>query len=290
MKIKELFNNKKTVISFEIFPPNSNYHIDSIYKTIDSLSNLNPDFISVTYGSGGSTRKRTVEIASIIKNNYNIEALAHLTCIGADKKEIDNILRSLKQNNIENILALRGDLPLEEKQLFKDFTHANELINYINKDNNFGIASACYPEFHHESNDILDLWNLKKKVDSGTDFLITQIFFDNDILYRFLDNAQKININIPISAGIMPVLNKKQILRITKLCGSTLPKKFLRILEKYEYNEEALEQAGIAYALEQIVDLLSYGIDGIHFYTMNRIKSTEHIINSISNIRSINNE
>jgi len=290
MKIKELFNNKKTVISFEIFPPNSNYHIDSIYKTIDSLSNLNPDFISVTYGSGGSTRKRTVEIASIIKNNYNIEALAHLTCIGADKKEIDNILRSLKQNNIENILALRGDLPLEEKQLFKDFTHANELINYINKDNNFGIASACYPEFHHESNDILDLWNLKKKVDSGTDFLITQIFFDNDILYRFLDNAQKININIPISAGIMPVLNKKQILRITKLCGSTLPKKFLRILEKYEYNEKALEQAGIAYALEQIVDLLSYGIDGIHFYTMNRIKSTEHIINSISNIRSINNE
>lgn len=287
MKIKEIFNKKKPVISFEIFPPNQNYQIEGIYQTIDALSILKPDFISVTYGSGGSTRRKTAEIASVIKNKYQIEALAHLTCIEADKQEISTILDDLKEKNIENVLALRGDFPNNSTspQALKDFHYASELITHIKGYNDFGVAAACYPEGHLETNELMDLWNLKHKVDMGVDFLITQIFFDNDLLYRFLDNASKIGISVPISAGIMPVLNKKQILKITNLCGSTLPKKFLRILDKYEHNEEALRQAGIAYALEQMIDLLSFGIDGIHFYTMNRVQTTQMIMQNISNIR-----
>ena len=289
MLIKDLFNNNKPVISFEIFPPKKNSPIETIYNTIEELKDLRPDFISVTYGAGGSSQGNTVQIASIIKNKYSIEALAHLTCVTSTKQDIDNILSSLKKENIENILALRGDIPSDPDFKFPDPLHyhyASDLVKEIKDTDNFCIAGACYPEGHFECIDKLkDLENLKKKVYSGTDFLITQLFFDNNVFYDFYEKAQSNNINIPISAGIMPVINKNQINRIASLCGATIPKKLIRIIEKYEYNPEALKEAGIAFATDQIIDLLSWGVDGIHLYTMNKPELATKIVNNITEIR-----
>ena len=231
MKIANLFKKKKPTISFEVFPPNEIYSLDEVYSVIDELAKLKPDFISVTYGAGGTTRGRTVEIASKIKNQNHIEALAHLTCLGAKTSEIDNILEELKKNNIENILALRGDYPKNSTDMKKgDFSHACELIKYLKKENHFSIGGAYYPEGHQDTNDLLDLFNLKTKVDSGTDFLISQIFFDNEQFYEFRNKLKKLNINVPLVAGIMPVTNAKQIRKITSLCGCTIPDKLKKIL------------------------------------------------------------
>lgn len=289
MKIKELFKNKP-VISLEIFPPKPESPVDTIYKTIDGLYDLKPDYISVTYGAGGSSKSHTLKIADIIKNKYNIEALAHLTCINSTKEDVDNVLKELKSYGVENVLALRGDIPLDGEfdiNAKRDFTYAKDLVNYIKENNDFCIAGACYPEVHIECTDSKeDLKHLKEKVDNGADFLITQLFFDNNLFYSFKEKADAIGINIPISAGIMPVINKKQIERITSLCGTSIPLKFRRILDKYEHNPEALKEAGIAYATEQIIDLLSYGIDGIHLYTMNKPEISRKIFNQIESIRS----
>lgn len=289
MLIKDLFNKKRPIISFEIFPPKKDSPIETIYNTIEALKDLRPDFISVTYGAGGSSQGNTVQIASIIKNKYGIESLAHLTCVTSTKQEIDNMLMKLKEENIENILALRGDIPSDPNFKFPDPLHyhyASDLITEIQDHNAFSIAAACYPEGHFECIDkIKDLENLKKKVDSGTDFLVSQLFFDNNVFYDFHEKAQSNNINIPISAGIMPVINKNQINRIASLCGATIPKKLIRILEKYEYNPEALKEAGIAFATDQIIDLLSWGIDGIHLYTMNKPEVATKIVSNITEIR-----
>ncbi len=289
MKIKELFKNKP-VISLEIFPPKPESPVDTIYKTIDGLYDLKPDYISVTYGAGGSSKSHTLKIADIIKNKYNIEALAHLTCINSAKEDVDNVLKELKSYGVENVLALRGDIPLDGEfdiNAKRDFTYAKDLVNYIKENDDFCIAGACYPEVHIECTDSKeDLKYLKEKVDNGADFLITQLFFDNNLFYSFKEKADAIGINIPISAGIMPVINKKQIERITSLCGTSIPLKFRRILDKYEHNPEALKEAGIAYATEQIIDLLSYGIDGIHLYTMNKPEISRKIFNQIESIRS----
>lgn len=289
MKIKNLYNNKKPVISLEIFPPKQTTPINTIYDTIEGLKDLKPDFISVTYGAGGSSRDHTVEIANILKNKYNVETLAHLTCLNSTSFEIESILNKLKERNIENILALRGDLPNEDQNTFSNpqFKHASDLVKQIKSHNNFCIGGACYPEGHIEcSSKIHDLKYLKAKVDNGLDFLITQIFFDNEMLYDFLERLDILGIKIPISAGIMPVINKRQIERITQMCGSKLTQKFKRIIEKYEHNPEALKEAGIIYATEQIIDLLSSGIDGIHLYTMNKPEVAQSIFSNISNIRS----
>lgn len=290
MKIKDMYNKNKPVISFEVFPPNKSHDIETIYDTVHELSKFNPDFISVTYGAGGSTRGNTVEIASLIKNKYNIESLAHLTCVGATKQEIDSIMEEYRKNNIENVLSLRGDFPKDVLELDKQngaFKYASDLTSYL-KTNEFCVAGAYYPETHIENNDLMDLFNLKKKVDSGTDFLISQIFFDNEILYKFKDKTDKLGINIPFSAGVIPVTNAKQIKRITSLCNCSLPPKFQRILDKYEDKPEALTEAGIAYAIEQIIDLISWGIDGIHLYTMNKVDTTKKIMDNISHIRDLN--
>lgn len=291
MFIKDMFSNRKPVISFEVFPPKKEYPVETIYKTVEELKDLNSDFISVTYGAGGSSRDRTLEIASIIKNKYGIECLAHLTCIASTKSEIEGLLSNFKKHNITNVLALRGDLPENPDFEFPNplhYEHANDLIKHIKGFKNFSIGAAAYPEGHTEAENIdKDIMNLKKKVESGTDFLITQLFFDNEFFYRFKDKLLSKNIDIPISAGIMPVLNKKQIERMTSLCGVALPEKFARILEKYEHNPEALKEAGIAYATEQIIDLLSWGADGIHIYTMNKPQATKKIIENISVIRDI---
>ncbi|NLP28057.1 MAG: methylenetetrahydrofolate reductase [NAD(P)H] [Clostridia bacterium] len=289
MLIKDIFNQKKPVISFEIFPPKKYSNIDVIYSTLEALKDLRPDFISVTYGAAGSTRDKTVEIASIIKNKYDIEALAHLTCIGLDQEGLDKIIGELIKNNVRNVMALRGDLPegMDKKELdSSSFAHASDIIASIKKHEDFSTGGACYPEVHPECESLdKDIENLKLKVDSGADFLVTQLFFDNDKFYNFMDKARKAGINVPISAGIMPVTNKKQVERMISLSNATLPSKFRRILDKYENDGEALKEAGIVYATEQIIDLLSWGIDGIHLYTMNRPETCRKIINNITSIR-----
>ena len=284
MKIKELFKQKQPTISFEVFPPNKIYTLEKVYEVIDELSLLKPDFMSVTYGAGGSTRRNTVDIASKIININNIEALAHLTCIGATKKEIDEILKDLNKNNIENIMALRGDIPQECENKIGEFSHANDLIKYIKEYGDFSIGGAFYPEGHQETNDLLDLFNLKTKVDSGTDFLISQIFFENEKFYEFKEKLGKLNIKTPLIAGVMPITNGKQIRRITSMCGCSIPEKLKKILDRYEDNPIAMREAGIAYAMEQIIELISDDIAGIHIYTMNRVEASKKIMENIGNI------
>jgi methylenetetrahydrofolate reductase (NADPH) len=291
MKIKNMYNKETPLISFEIFPPKKETNIESIYNTIDVLSGLNPDFISVTYGAGGSNdSSKTTKIASIIKNKYNIEALAHLTCITSTKDDIENTLNTLKKNNINNILALRGDLPSNFSKSNKlEYGYASDLIAHIKNNQDFSIGAACYPEGHIDCKSLhTDLLNLRHKVNVGAEFLITQLFFDNEYFYKFKENLQELKITVPVSIGIMPVINKNQVLRITSLCGTTLPDKFKRMINKYENNPEALKEAGIAYATEQIIDLISYGTDGIHLYTMNKPEIAQKILSNISYIRNTN--
>lgn len=287
LKIIEKFNDKKIIFSFEIFPPKPDYPIESIYNTLKELSDLSPDYISVTYGAGGSlSDNRTSEISSLIKNKYNKEALAHLTCIGSSKKEMDHILEDLKDKGIKNILALRGDIP-EDGETEGDFSNSQELIRYIRKDSDFGIAAACYPEGHvSEKNVNKEIEILKLKEEVGADYFISQLFFDNNLFYDFLNKVEQKNIKGPIQAGIMPVINKKQIERVVSLSGATIPEKFIKIMNKYEHDKTALRDAGIAYALEQIVDLASSGVQGIHLYTMNNPYIARSITNSIDSILS----
>lgn len=287
MSIKQLFEEKKPVLSFEIFPPKPESDVSVVYKAIDGLVDLNPDFISVTYGALGTTQGNTVEMASYIKNHHHKEALAHLTCIQNTTEEMNSTLNRLDAAGIQNVLALRGDTPTGQKHTQGDFRFAKDLVTQIKMREQFSVGAACYPEGHLESpSPELDILYIKEKVDCGVDFLITQLFLDNEMFYDYYNKLRRNNINVPIVAGILPVLNKKQIARITELSGCSLPPKFRRILEKYESDELALKQAGTAYAIEQIIDLFSWGIDGIHLYTMNRIDTTREIINSIHYIKN----
>lgn len=292
MKIDEIFAKKDLVFSFEIFPPKTTSSVDTIYKTLEELKDLKPDFISVTYGAGGSlVNNRTTELSSLVKEKYGVEAVAHLTCINSTKEEIDYILNDLKAHGIENILALRGDIP-EGGVLKGDFKYAYELISHIKKRGDFNIAAACYPEGHVKGKNLKeDLIHLKLKEESGATHFISQLFFDNNYFYNFLEEKDKLNIKSSIEAGIMPVTNKAQIERLTSLCGVNLPEKFIKIVNKYEYDRVALRDAGIAYAVEQIVDLASSGVDGIHLYTMNNPYVARKITESISSIiNSINKQ
>ena len=292
MKIDEIFAKKDLVFSFEIFPPKTTSSVDTIYKTLEELKDLKPDFISVTYGAGGSlVNNRTTELSSLVKEKYGVEAVAHLTCINSTKEEIDYILNDLKAHGIENILALRGDIP-EGGVLKGDFKYAYELISHIKKRGDFNIAAACYPECHVKGKNLKeDLIHLKLKEESGATHFISQLFFDNNYFYNFLEEKDKLNIKSSIEAGIMPVTNKAQIERLTSLCGVNLPEKFIKIVNKYEYDRVALRDAGIAYAVEQIVDLVSSGVDGIHLYTMNNPYVARKITESISSIiNSINKQ
>ena len=269
MKTAELFDNR-TVFSLEIFPPKPDAEESVIYDTLEELSDICPDFISVTYGAGGGRNGcKTIQIASDIKNRYGVESVAHLPCIGLTRNKAGEILDSMQENGIENILALRGDRT-DSRKGCGDFSHASELISFIRDNYDFNIIAACYPEVHPESGSAVeDLKWLRYKVDCGVDHLITQLFLDNRYFYSFIEKTRIAGINIPVEAGIMPVTNKRQIERMVKLCGVELPKKFVRILERYEHNETALRDAGIAYAIDQITDLIADGVDGIHLYTMN---------------------
>ena len=290
MKIANLFKeNKKTVFSFEVFPPKKDSPIESVYSKMEELCALKPDFISVTYGAGGTVgHSRTCEIASKIKYDFGVESVAHLTCVNSTKEDIDINLADLKANGIENILALRGDY-VEGVEPKHDFKYASDLCEYIEKTDEyrefFDIGGGCYPEVHGEAEDeIEDILNLKKKVDAGASHLISQLFFDNNAYYRFIERAKIARINVPIEAGIMPITNKSQITRMVSMSGASLPAKFSKILQKYENKPEALRDAGIAYAIEQIIDLIANGVDGIHLYTMNNPYVAKKITEAVANL------
>jgi methylenetetrahydrofolate reductase (NADPH) len=286
MQLCDLIRKKKPTISFEVFPPKSDYDLSKLFSTIEELKSLNPDFVSVTYGAGGTTREKTVEIATKIKNEMHIEAVAHLTCVNSSKDEINNILGELSRNNIDNILALRGDLPLnfkDEDKIFTDFKYASELVEYIKENNKWCVIVAGYPEKHKEANSFNDDINfLKLKADKGADLIITQLFFNNDDFYRFRDAAIKNKINIPIIAGIFPILNLKTTEKITTLCNAKIPKELLERLKMSENSKEDSEKIGIEHALNQSLDLLKNGVHGLHFYSMNK---SSHIKDIYQNIK-----
>lgn len=289
MRIPEIFEAKKKenkpVLSFEIFPPKKDAALNSIDETLSLMCDLNPDFISVTFGAGGSTvDNKTVEIAKRIKKEYGIEPLVHLTCLHYGKTELEEILVQLEDAEIENVLALRGDINPDIPRKY-DFKYANELVEYVKNRGGFSISGACYPETHLEAPDaITDIRNLKRKADAGAEHLVSQLFFDNDIFYRFYEKTRIAGINAPIDAGVMPVTNRAQIERMVNLCGATLPPKFQRVLQKYENNKEALLDAGIAYTINQIVDLIAHEVDGVHIYTMNNPAIAKRICDGIKNL------
>ncbi|MGN0656052.1 MAG: methylenetetrahydrofolate reductase [NAD(P)H] [Ruminiclostridium sp.] len=285
MKIASLYGKGRTVLSFEVFPPKKTSGIETIYSTIEELSDLKPDFISVTYGAGGNPADTsTRDIASLIKNKHGIEAMAHLTCVNNTKEEVDTVLQSFKEVGIENILALRGDIRPDVPPK-TDFRYASELVSYIKEQGDFGVSGACYPEGHVEAESLTaDILNLRKKVDAGVQSLITQLFFDNEMFYDFREKIAIAGINVPVSAGIMPVTNKSQIERMVAMCGASLPQKFVKMVQKYDTRPEALIDAGIAYAADQIADLLSTGVDGVHIYTMNNPYVARKIVGIIGKL------
>jgi methylenetetrahydrofolate reductase (NADPH) len=285
--IRDILNAKRPTFSFEIFPPKPESPLETVYETVAALRILRPDFISVTYGAAGSSRNKTVDIASLVRNRWGQVALAHLTCIGSTRSEVMEVLEELDQENVSNVLALRGDPRDAEER--SDFRHALDLIRQIRAGQfgDFCVGAAAYPEGHVECDSLdEDIRHLRMKVDAGVDFLVTQLFFDNEIFYRFMDLAGRAGIDVPVVAGIMPVLNARQIGRVVSLCGASIPPKFARIMRRYEHAPDALREAGIAYATEQIVDLVSWGAAGIHLYTMNRPDIAERIMKNIGAVRA----
>ena len=285
MKISELFKGGHTVFSFEIFPPKKDGSIETIYKTLDELTDLKPDFISVTYGAGGSRSGcSTREIVSIIKEKYHTESIAHLTCVNSTKADIDRVIGEFKEHGIENVLALRGDINpnIEPK---KEFLHASDLIAYMKERSDLSFSGGCYPECHPEAASLdEDIANLKRKVDAGASHLMSQLFFDNEHFYAFLEKARAAGVNVPIEAGIMPCVNAKQIQRMVTMCGASLPPKFTRLIARYGDSPEAMRDAGIAYAVDQIIDLAANGVDGIHLYTMNNPYIARKISESVAKV------
>lgn len=275
-------NDIRPSYTFEIFPPKGNQSTAGTYAAIDGLAALNPDLISVTYGAGGSSRDNTLEIASGIQNKYKISGVAHLTCVDSSRENILKILDELKANNVKNILALRGDL--KDPSDLGEFHYASELIKFINAERpgDFNIFAACYPEKHPEAVNIdEDLKHLKEKCDWGVTELISQLFFDNDNFFRWLEKVRKMGIKQPVVAGVMPVTSASQINRMASMCGAVIPERVKRFTEAYDGNSWAIKDAGIAYASEQILDLIARGVDGIHLYTMNQVDVVRRIDENI---------
>lgn len=275
MRIPELFEKKKPVFSLEIFPPKRKANIDTIYDTVEQLAVCEPDFISVTYGAGGNIADNsTCEIASNIKKKYGIETAAHLTCVNSSREDVKEMIGRFQAADIENVLALRGDI-VPDQEIKKDFAHSNELAIEIQRkcNDDIDILGACYPEGHYESRSLdEDIQNLKYKIGAGVKVLITQLFFDNQLFYEFVGKARMLGIKVPISAGIMPIVNSRQIERTVALSGASLPHDFTKMIGLYENDPEGLFEAGIEYAVNQIRDLITNGVDGIHLYTMNNPK------------------
>ncbi|MGN0467368.1 MAG: methylenetetrahydrofolate reductase [NAD(P)H] [Acutalibacteraceae bacterium] len=285
MKIIDIIKSEKPSLSMEVFPPKTSEKFDSIKSATEEIAKLKPSFMSVTYGAGGGTSDYTVSIASNLQKNFDVTALAHLSCISSSKERVHAQLEQLKANSIENILALRGDIPEGLNMDHLDYHYASELISEIVQTGDFCIGGACYPETHPESpNSFDDIKHLKEKADCGCQFFTTQMFFDNNILYNFIYRIREAGINVPIVAGIMPVTNASSIKRICSMNGSLLPQRFVRIVDKFGSDKEKMKQAGIAYATEQIVDLYANGINAVHVYTMNKPDVAEAIMKNISHI------
>lgn len=281
--MKDFFEAGKPTLSFEIFPPKGKGDLSSVFSTVDALASLSPNLISVTYGAGGTSRENTVEIASAVQNSYGIPALAHLTCAGCSAPEMKNILTELKDKGVRNILTLRGDLA--EGEALTDFTYASDLIRFIKKNYDFNIFAACYPEKHPEARSMEDdLYHVREKTEYGADVLISQLFFDNEVFYRFREMARSRGVTAKIVAGIMPVTSAAQINKMVTLCGATVPDEVRRIISAYGHNAMAMREAGIAHATKQIVDLLANGADGIHLYTMNLPDVAKRISENIRGI------
>jgi len=286
MKISELLKSKEITISCELFPPKKGSELQKAHDLVREIAQLCPTFISVTYGATGGISEHTVNLANEAQNVNGITALAHLTCASSDRNKIQEVLGELKQNKIENILALRGDIPENaDFPLPNQYRHASELIAEIRAFGDFCIGGACYPEGHPEAESVeADIDNLKRKVEAGCEFLTTQMFFDNNILYSFLYKALKKGIHVPVIAGIMPVTNVSQMKQIGALSGSVLPQRFRMMVERFADNSAALKQAGIAYATEQIIDLIANGVSHIHIYTMNKPDVAGAIMHNLSEI------
>lgn len=285
MFIKDIEKNKDTVLSFEIFPPKPDTPFESVTEAARKLALKKPDFISVTYGAGGSSRDNTFALASFIQDELNVTSLAHLTCVGTAKETLGDILSELSERKIQNILALRGDFPPGQNDMCLDFKHASDLISEIKKFDDFCVGGACYPEGHTESDNIVtDIENLKYKTAAGVDFLVSQLYFDNDVFYNFLYRAAARGIEVPVHAGIMPVVNRNSVKRMCRLSGATLTPKYRNMLDKYYDKPESLRKAGIVYASEQIIDLVANGVSGIHIYTMNKPDIAEEIMYNLKGI------
>ena len=288
MKIIETIKDNKKRLSFEVFPPKTDANFDSVEKAAFNIAELKPSFMSVTYGAGGGTSKYTINIAKDIKDKYGIETLSHLTCVSSSRDTVLERIEDLKRAGINNIMALRGDLTpemsLKDSESW-DYKHAYELVLDIKKAGDFCIGGACYPEKHPESSSQEeDIMHLKEKVEAGCDFLTTQMFFENNLLYNFIDKLEKHGIYVPVVAGIMPITNINQVDRALNLSGSYMPPKFLNLVEKYGSDKLSMKQAGISYATEQIIDLYANGITNVHVYTMNSPEVAETIMANVSNI------
>ena len=284
MKLRDIIGKDKVTVSFEVFPPKTQTNYESVFDAAMGVAALKPDFMSVTYGAGGSTRENTVKFADAIQSKYDVTTIAHLTCVGATKADIRKTVEEMKVAGIENILALRGDRPAEfEGDPFTDFHYASELIAELKTMGDFCIGGACYPEGHTEAtNKKEDILNLKKKVNAGCEFLTTQMFFDNNILYNFLYRIREQGITVPVIAGIMPITRATQVKTAVELSGTNVPERFRNLVDHFGTNPAAMEQAGIAYATDQIIDLIANGINNIHVYSMNKPHIAEGIKKNIS--------
>lgn len=283
--IAEILSSGKQVLSFEVFPPKKDGDFDTAFEVLDALSALSPDFISVTYGAGGSKSKKTIEIASYIQNKLNIPALSHLTCVGSKRTELLSVINQLKENNLDHVLALRGDRPkdmTDEQYSTRDFAHASDMMQFLKAETTLHYAGACYPEKHYEAfSRESDLLHLKEKQNAGAEFFITQLFFDNDYFYDFRERAARKGITVPICTGIMPITTPRQIGTTVSLSGSSVPKALADIIANYGDNAEDMRKAGIDYAIRQIRDLKENGVNGIHIYTMNKPQIAAEIVAGI---------
>ncbi len=282
--LTDLSGNQNT-LSFEVFPPKKDGEFEKAFEVLDALGKLNPDYISVTYGAGGSRAGKTVEIASYIQNTLGIDAVAHMTCVGSRREQLLEVYRELTEHHVTHVLALRGDRPKDmsdEQFLARDFEHASDMIAFLKENTGLHLAGACYPEKHFESFSMeSDLNNLKKKQDAGAEFFISQLFLDNDFYYAFLEKAAKKGITVPICAGIMPITSAKQIGTSITLSGSSVPKAMADLLATYGDDPEEMRKAGVDYAIRQIRDLRENGVRHIHLYSMNRPKTTAQIAEGI---------
>ena len=284
-KIMEILNDGRIHLSCELFPPKQGAELQNSLEIVNRIAAVKPSYMSVTYGAGGSTVGYSAALAKEVQDN-GLPALAHLTCVKADEVKITEVLQQLQGHGVNNILALRGDIPADMQGDYQgSFAHASDLMRFVKEQGDFCVGGAAYPEGHPESGSLeQDIENTKYKVEAGVDFLVTQMFFDNTILYNYMFRLLRAGINVPVVPGIMPVTNAKQIIRICQLSGTKLPPQFRAMVEKFADKPEALKQAGIAYATGQIIDLISNGFDNVHIYTMNKPEIFKGIMDNLSEI------